>query len=45
MSKGKEVRKKVAKKEHTEHQQALKPLMKHLKSDEMKMATGKKTCK
>lgn len=32
-----------AKKEHKEHQKALKPLLKHLKSDEKKLAKkGKK---
>lgn len=31
-----------AKKEHKEHQKALKPLLKHLKSDELKLKTKKK---
>lgn len=41
MAKGKEQRKKAAKKEHAEHQKDLKPLLKHLKSDEKKIAQGK----
>lgn len=34
----------AAKKEHKEHKNALKPLLKHLKSDEKKMAKKKKMC-
>lgn len=30
-----------AKKEHKEHQKALKPLLKHLKADEKKLASRK----
>lgn len=41
MAKGKEQRKKAAKKEHKEHQKDLKPLLAHLKSDEKKIAKGK----
>lgn len=33
--------KKAAKKEKKEHKQALKPLLKHLKSDEKKIMKGK----
>lgn len=33
--------KKQEKKEKTEHKKALKPLIKHLKSDEKKIAKGK----
>lgn len=33
--------KKEAKKEHKEHKKAVKPLMKHLKSDEKKIMKGK----
>ena len=37
--------KKAQKKEHKEHQNALKPLMKHLKSDEKKLGKTKaKAC-
>lgn len=32
--------KKAAKKEHKEHEKALKPLVKHLRKDEKKMVKG-----
>lgn len=34
--------KNAAKKEHKEHQKAIKPLLKHLKKDEMKLSKSKK---
>lgn len=40
-AKGKEKLKMKAAKEHKEHQKNLKPLLKHLKSDEKKIAKGK----
>lgn len=36
--------KKEAKKEHKEHQKAIKPLMEHLKKDEKELAKKKKKC-
>lgn len=41
MSKGKVKSKQMAKQEHKEHVKAIKPLLKHLKSDEKKIAKGK----
>lgn len=36
------MKKNNAKKEHKEHQKALKPLLKHLKTDEAKLAKKKR---
>lgn len=44
MKKSPKTPKKMAQKEHKEHQAAIKPLLKHLKADEKKMAKAKKGC-